>query len=171
MLRLRRGGRASRLANESRSQISLARTSLRNTRCGPGGLSLCFEYLQLQRCIRSDDKCRVLTHNENRSVRTGQGELAKRAFQKYFEVQHGVQLARFRRSLSGSKNAESTVRLKINRRMAPTRFLLYSVLSRKMVAGFLRMYTCKNTFLMLGVLLAVACMGWFKRRVWGWRLA
>jgi hypothetical protein len=26
-------------------------------------------------------------------------------------------------------------------------------------------------FLMLGVLLAVACMGWFKRRVWGWRLA
>ena len=26
-------------------------------------------------------------------------------------------------------------------------------------------------FLMLGVLLAVACMGWFKGRVWGWRLA
>jgi len=26
-------------------------------------------------------------------------------------------------------------------------------------------------FLMLGVLLAVACVGWFKRRVWGWRLA
>ncbi len=26
-------------------------------------------------------------------------------------------------------------------------------------------------FLMLGVTLAVACMGWFKRRVWGWRLA
>jgi hypothetical protein len=26
-------------------------------------------------------------------------------------------------------------------------------------------------FLMLGVLLAVASLGWFKRRVWGWRLA
>jgi hypothetical protein len=26
-------------------------------------------------------------------------------------------------------------------------------------------------FLVLGVLLAVACLGWFKRRVWGWRLA
>jgi hypothetical protein len=26
-------------------------------------------------------------------------------------------------------------------------------------------------FLILGVLLAVTCMGWFKRRVWGWRLA
>ena len=26
-------------------------------------------------------------------------------------------------------------------------------------------------FLMLGVVLAVACVGWFKRRVWGWRLA
>src|SRR5260370_6775914 len=26
-------------------------------------------------------------------------------------------------------------------------------------------------FLMLGVLLAVACVGWFKRRLWGWRLA
>ena len=46
MLRLRRGGQASRLANESRSQISLARTSLWNTLCGAGGLSLCFEYLQ-----------------------------------------------------------------------------------------------------------------------------
>jgi len=26
-------------------------------------------------------------------------------------------------------------------------------------------------FLVLGVTLAIACMGWFKCRVWGWRLA
>jgi len=26
-------------------------------------------------------------------------------------------------------------------------------------------------FLLLGMALAVACTGWFKRRLWGWRLA
>ena len=40
MQRWRRGGEVLRSANESRSQTSLASTSLRNTRCGAGGLSL-----------------------------------------------------------------------------------------------------------------------------------
>src|SRR6201998_1631278 len=44
MLRWRGGGQASRLANEFRLPISLARTSLRNTRHAAGGLSLCCEY-------------------------------------------------------------------------------------------------------------------------------
>src|SRR6201988_5506454 len=44
MLRWRRGGQASRSANESHWQISLTLTSLRNTRRAAGGLSLCCEY-------------------------------------------------------------------------------------------------------------------------------
>jgi hypothetical protein len=46
MLSLRRDGQAWKLASESRSQILLARTSLRNTRSGADGLSLYSEYLK-----------------------------------------------------------------------------------------------------------------------------
>ena len=56
MLRLGRGGLALRLASESRSQISLAHTSLRNTRCGAAGLSLCCGYLETSNLIRSGDE-------------------------------------------------------------------------------------------------------------------
>jgi len=49
MLRSRPDGQGSRLASESRSQILLARTSLRNTRSGAGGLSLYSEYLKTSR--------------------------------------------------------------------------------------------------------------------------
>ena len=49
MLRLRLGGQASRLANESCSRRSLARTSLWNTPRGAGGLSWCCEYLRISK--------------------------------------------------------------------------------------------------------------------------